>query len=109
MASRLLHSDLTPRDGRPHRGHAYIPTPILTGAAWRLLGDVVFIAIDRGGGLIQMVVANGVPYAIDATLSWSWGGVTGKSEREIPYNQGATLEVQLPPGFDATLEILARL
>jgi hypothetical protein len=94
---------------QPHQQHAYIPTPVLTGATWRLLGEAVFKVIDRGGGLIQMVVTNEVVFTIDAIPSWSWGGLTGQSVREIPYHGSAVLQVQLPPGFDATLEISANV
>jgi hypothetical protein len=93
---------------RANNGNAYIPTPVLTGATWRLLGDVLFTAIDRGGGLVQMLVSNSLPYAVDTILTWSWGGVNGESTSSVDPNSADNLQVQLPPGFDATLEIIAQ-
>jgi hypothetical protein len=68
----------------------------------------VFSAVNVGGGLIRMVVTNSFPYAVDAFLTWSWGGVTGQSSDFIGARGATTLQVQLPAGFDATLEISAQ-
>jgi hypothetical protein len=53
-----------------------------------------------------MVVTNSLPYGINAFLTWSWGGVTGQAKWVGGNGRGDTLQVQLPQGFDATLEIL---
>jgi hypothetical protein len=87
--------------------HSYVPTPVTSGARWRLLGGVVFTVIDLGAGLIDMVVTNSLPQAVNAFLTWSWGGVTGQSTEVVAAGRGTTLTVQLPPGYDATLEISA--
>jgi hypothetical protein len=67
----------------------------------------VFTVIDRGGGLIQVVVDNALNYGINAFLTWTYGGVSGLSNEWVPGTGSRTLQVQLPAGFDATLEIKA--
>jgi hypothetical protein len=69
---------------------------------------VVFTIFDHGGGVIVFAVTNFLPYAVDAFLNWSWAGVNGLSSKILDHSATATLEANLPPGFDATFEIGAK-
>jgi hypothetical protein len=105
----LSGSDHAPRDvAKRADAVSYIPTPVSNGATWRLLGAVLFTVFDKGGGVVEMIVSNGTPFVVNTFLTWAWGGVTGESSRQLAHNGVATLRVILPPGFDATLEIIAR-
>jgi hypothetical protein len=88
-------------------GHVYVPTPVTTGAVWRIIGGVLFTVFDNGGGVIDMVVTNFLPYTVDAFLSWSWGGVNRQVNKQLRTSDTTTLRAYLPAGFDATLEISA--
>jgi hypothetical protein len=89
-------------------GHVYVTTPVFSGASWRLIGGVVFTLYDKGGGLIEATVVNLLPYAVQAILSWSWGGVNGQVSNHVGVSGAATLRAYLPADFDATLEISAQ-
>jgi hypothetical protein len=57
----------------------YVPVPVSHQATWRLLGDVLFTVFDQNDGIIEMLVTNGLPYAVNAYIldlgmGWSdWG------------------------------------
>jgi hypothetical protein len=63
--------------------------------------------LDRGGGVIQAIVYNDLPYAIKASFTWSWDGATGISVYVLLAAATRILQVTLPDGYDAPLEILA--
>jgi hypothetical protein len=67
----------------------------------------VFTAVNRGGGLIQMIVTNALSFGVDAFMTYSWGGITIQATHWVGTNRGITLQVQLPSGYDATIEIAA--
>jgi hypothetical protein len=69
---------------------------------------VIFTVWDRGGGIIEINVRNGLWQAVDVFLNWSWAGVNGQSSRIIDSGAGVLLRAVLPDGFDATLEIGAK-
>jgi hypothetical protein len=69
---------------------------------------VVFTVFDKGGGIIEVVVLNTLPRAVDAFLNWSWAGLNGLSSRILEQNGSITFRADLPPGFDAAIEIGAR-
>jgi hypothetical protein len=68
----------------------------------------VFTMFDNGGGQIVVAVTNLLPYAVDAFLNWSWAGVNGLSSKILDHSATGVLHANLPPGFDATLEIGAK-
>jgi hypothetical protein len=69
---------------------------------------VLFTLFDYGAGRIEVNVWNGLPYAVDAFMSWSWGGVNGQFARSLTAQDNASFRTDLPPGFDATIEIGAK-
>jgi hypothetical protein len=68
----------------------------------------VFTVWDRGGGVIEVNVQNEIWQAVDVFLNWSWAGVNGLSSRILTVGRSTLLRADLPPGFDATLEIGAK-
>jgi hypothetical protein len=93
---------------RQSGAHAYLPTPVTTGATWRLLGAVLFTAVDKGAGVIQTLVSNSLPHAVNAYLTWSFAGVTGISTLTIEPTKIGILEIDLPAGFSGSVEIFAK-
>jgi hypothetical protein len=105
----LSGSDHAPRDvaKRANDGFAYIPTPVVPGTTWRLLGVVLATVYDKGGGVLDFIVTNGLKTAINVSLIWSYSGVRRVYTKRLVYKEGATLTALLPQGFDGTLEIIA--
>jgi hypothetical protein len=68
---------------------------------------VLFTVADKGGGIIQMFIVNQLPQVVNAYLSWSWGGHNGKSSIVLAAGRSGFVQVNLPDGFDAPLEIFA--
>jgi hypothetical protein len=107
----LSGSDHAPRDvaKRANEGVAYVPTPVIQGAVWRVLGLVAFTVYDRGGGIIDFLVHNGLQQVINVSVYWSYAGVTRVYNRRVLYGKGATVSAHLPEGFDGTLELMAQV
>jgi hypothetical protein len=106
----LSGSDHAPRDvaKRAIDGVQYVPTPVIQGSTWRLIGGVVFTFYNRGGGVVEAVAWNALPEAVDVFLNWSWAGVSGLVSKIIQQHTGVTLRADLPSGFDASFEIGAK-
>jgi hypothetical protein len=69
---------------------------------------VLFTVFDKGNGVIDVIVSNGLQYAVNVFLLWSYGGENGQSTQRLAFNKAATLVARLPAGFDGTLEVIAR-
>jgi hypothetical protein len=65
----------------------------------------VFTLLDNGAGQVIANVENLLSEAVSVFLNWSWGGVNGLSSHIIGRGRMFNLQVNLPPGFDASLEI----
>jgi hypothetical protein len=69
---------------------------------------VIFTIFDKGAGIIVVAVSNLLPDAVDVFLNWSWAGVNGLSSHILKHGESIALRADLPPGFDAALEIGAK-
>jgi hypothetical protein len=87
-------------------GSVNVPFPIASGAAFRVLGLVTFTLTDRGGGTIQAKVENHFPHPVRAIVIWSWGRTAGITQSLMAAATASVLQIHLPAGFDAPLELL---
>jgi hypothetical protein len=87
----------------------WLPTPLVEGTSYRLLGGVVFTVTNTAAGIIEMVVQDFLANKVDVSLSYTFGELFQTGVTLTGMNAAEQLTLYPPQDFTGTFEIKATI